>query len=77
MSTPVTSSAFFTPATPIGPLTIAQERAASFYVASKARDTDDARLLLQALGLVDYEHDTQGTRSAYGVARSEASRRRR
>lgn len=67
MSTPVTSARFMTPVELDGHLTPEQERAASLYVAEQAHDVDDARTLLQALGLIPSERDRLGVRSAYGV----------
>ena len=77
MSAPTTTARFMTPVELDGRLTTAQKHAASLYVASKAHDADDARLLLQALGLIDSERDTNRVRTAYGEVRSRAARRKR
>lgn len=74
MSTPTTTARFMTPVELDGRLTRQQCDAASLYIAANAHDADDARLLLQALGLIDYERDTSGSRTAFGVARSRAAR---
>lgn len=77
MSAPIVTGRFMTPVELDGRLTRAQKHAASLYIASKAHDADDARLLLQALGLIDSERDTNRVRTAYGEVRSRAAGRKR
>ena len=77
MSAPTTTARFMIPVELDVRLTRAQKHAASLYVAGKAHDADDARLLLQALGLIDSERDSKGVRTAYGEVRSQAARRKR
>ena len=68
MSAPIISGRFMVPVDP-APLTDAQKHSAMRYVAGKAHDADDARDLLQALGLIDGERDISRARTWYGDIR--------
>lgn len=77
MSAPIVSGRFMTPIELDGRLTDAQRTAATYYAAENAHDADEARMFLEQLGLIDYDTDARGLRTAYGVAISEASKKSR